>query len=139
MSGSTWPGRLTSPSNRLIVGPDFGVFAQDRVDRLEHRAHARFRNWALDDDDELWLVGGRAHEPPGAVLDSDPDAVDGHKVANWLAGQHLASRLHGLEPLDDPIRDRVFDLIRAVRGHCRRRPSLRQIAIEIGHRLFGVP
>jgi hypothetical protein len=67
---------LRHPSDRLVVGPDLGVLAQDPVDRVEHRPHARFRRRALDDDHEFRLVRRRAHEPPGAILDRDPDAID---------------------------------------------------------------
>ena len=77
--GQHMAGSLTlcHPSNRLVVSPDLRILAQDPVDRLEHRPHARFRRRALDDHDQFRLVRRRAHEPPRAVLDRDSHAVDG--------------------------------------------------------------
>jgi hypothetical protein len=47
---------LRHPLDRLVVGPDLEVLAQDPVDRVEHRPHTCFRRRALDDDHEFRLV-----------------------------------------------------------------------------------
>jgi very-short-patch-repair endonuclease len=44
-------------SNRLIVFADFLMRAQHGVERLEHVAHARFRDRAFDDHHQFRLVG----------------------------------------------------------------------------------
>src|SRR5262245_64213936 len=93
--------------------------AQHRVDRLEHVAHARFRDRALDHDNKLGLVRGRAHEPPGAVLDRDPHTVDDDEIADRLPGDLAAVLLLRLEMRDKLVDPTVFPLVRA-----RRRPGL---------------
>ena len=47
--------------DRLIIRADFRMFAQDRIDRTEHFAHARLRDGAFHDNDEFGLIGGGAH------------------------------------------------------------------------------
>src|SRR5208282_702734 len=74
--GGTCGGASIVLSDRLVVGADFRILAQDAVDRVEHVAHPRFRDRAFDDHHQLRLVGGRAHEAPRPVLDRHPDAVD---------------------------------------------------------------
>ena len=91
--------------DRLIIGADLRMLAQDRIDRLEHLAHPRFRHRAFDDDDKFRLVGGGAHEAPGAVFGHDAHAIDGDEIADFLAGDCLAFGLHGLECRDDLIDD----------------------------------
>src|SRR5260370_24335012 len=94
-SGNTCDGAPKARSDGLVVSPDLGVLAQHSVDRLEHLAHAVFRHRALDDDDQLRLVGRCADEPPGAVLDRHANAIDGDDVPDRLAGPRLTLLLPG--------------------------------------------
>ena len=50
-------------SDRLVVGTDLGVPAQNAVHRLEHLAHPCFRDRAFHHDDQLRLVRRGAHQP----------------------------------------------------------------------------
>src|SRR4029079_17538523 len=126
-------------SNRLVVGADFGVLAQDRIYRLEHLAHAAFRHRAFDHHDQFRLVGRRAHESPGTVLGADADAVDGDEVADALARHLLACALRFFEMLHHGLDHLVFYLVGAMRRHCWRGPGLRQRVLEIRHALSRIP
>ncbi len=76
----------------LVVLADFGIFLQMRIDLVEHRAHPRFRHRAFAHHDQLRLVRGRAHQPPGAVLQGDAHAVDGDEPRDLLTGELAARR-----------------------------------------------
>src|SRR5689334_10213915 len=96
--GDVRPGRpRRTPPDGLVVGTGFRILAQHAVDGMEHLAHARLGDRALDHDDHFRLVGRRTDEAPGAVLVDDADAVDGDEIDDLLAGDRLAARLHRLE------------------------------------------
>ncbi len=68
-------------SNLLVIFADVGMGAQHQIHRLEQVVHPRFRDRAFDHHHQFRLIGGRPHQAPAAVLDGDPDAVDGDEVA----------------------------------------------------------
>src|SRR5712691_876351 len=87
---------------------------------------------------QLRLVGGGAHEAPGAVLDRDAYAVDGDEVADRLAGDLLAAALRRREMLHHGIDHGIFHLVGAVRRHGGRLPGPGQRLAEVGHALVGI-
>ena len=89
--------------------------AQHRIHRLEHVAHALFRDRTFNDDDQLRLVGGSAHQPPAAVVHRDPHAVDGDEVADPRAGDFLAALFQVFEVLHHLIDHAIFGLVGAMR------------------------
>ena len=71
--------------------------AQHRIHRLEHVAHPRLADRALDHHNQFRLVGRCPHQTPAAILDRDAHAVDGDEIADLLPRDLLALFLQRLE------------------------------------------
>src|SRR5258708_15689633 len=108
------PRPPNAPSNLLIIFADLGVGAQHRIHRLEHVAHPRFADRALDHDNQFRLVGRRPHQTPAAILDRDANAIDGDEIADLLSRNLLSPVLHRLEMLHHAVDDAVFALVGAM-------------------------
>ena len=75
---------------------------------------------------------------PGAVVEHDPDAVDGDELADLLPGELAAIRGDLLEVVHHAVDHAVFHLVVAMRRHGRRLPGARQLVLQLGERLAGV-
>ena len=127
----------SSHSNRLVVRTDFRVLAEDPVGPLEHRAICASEPGLSATTTSSGLLGEARTSPqvPSSAVTRTPLTVTTSRIADRRAPRLC---LHRLEPRYDTVGDIIFCFVGAVRATCSASPSLRQVAVEISHRLAPV-